>query len=498
MNAPLDRLKTKLAAIEDLKAAADVLSWDQETFMPDGGAEARTQQLATLEAIAHERFVSDGIGQLLDQAADAIDPPRDSQAAALIRVTRRDFERARAVPSELVTAFSKARSRGQKAWKKARSHDDFSRFAPHLERLVELSRQKAEAIGYDAEPYDALLEEYEPGMTTRQIATTFQTLRGRLVPIVDQLAARPSPQTDFLHQSFPIDRQRAFGEQVIADLGYDFDRGRQDTSAHPFTTAFSIGDVRLTTRFDDQHLVSALFSTLHEAGHGIYEQGIDPALDRTPLADGASLGLHESQSRLYENMIGRSRPFWEHYYPKLQTHFPDALDAVALDTFYAAINAVAPSLIRVEADEVTYNLHIMLRFELERGLIAGDISVGDLPAAWCRKMDTYLGVTPQTDAEGVLQDVHWSLGAFGYFPTYALGNLMAAQLYDQLRADLPNLDADLAQGEFDALLEWLRTHIHQHGRCIDAPDLLAQVTGEPLRATPWLRYVRTKYDLEEE
>ena len=489
---PIDELKDALAPIEDLKHAAEVLSWDQETFMPDGGGEARARQIATLRTTAHERFVTDEMGALLDRAADALDGA-DAEEAALIRVTRRDYTRARKIPASLVSALSEASSRAQVAWQKARAADDFDAFAPHLRRLVELNVEKAEALGYEDEPYDALLDEYEPGMTTADVASVFDPLRADLVPIVDALADQPLPPDDFMRHGFDPDVQQAFGEQIITDFGYDFERGRQDRSAHPFTTSFSIDDVRLTTRFDEHFLPSGLFSTLHEAGHGLYEQGIDPALERTPLAEGTSLGMHESQSRLWENLVGRSRPFWSHYYPALRDAFPAAFDGVSLDAFYRAINKVEPSLIRVEADEVTYNLHIMLRFELERGLVQGTVSVDDLPALWRAKMDEYLGVQPDTDADGVLQDVHWSMGAIGYFPTYALGNLMSVQLFNRVHSALPGLDAQIADGDFGALLDWLREHIHRYGRMHQAPDLLERVTGDALQAAPWLRYIRDKY-----
>ena len=489
---PIDDLKDALARIEDLKNAAEVLSWDQETFMPVGAAEARARQIATLRTTAHEHFVTDEMGTLLDRATDALNGA-DAEAKALVRVTRRDYTRARKIPSSLVSELSEASSRAQVAWQKAREADDFAAFAPHLQRLVALNVEKAEALGYEDEPYDALLDEYEPGMKTSEVASVFDALRADLVPIVDVLADQPSPADDFMRHGFAPDAQQTFGEQIIDDFGYDFERGRQDRSAHPFTTSFSIDDVRLTTRFDEHFLPSGLFSTLHEAGHGLYEQGIDPALERTPLAEGTSLGMHESQSRLWENLVGRSRSFWSHYYPTLQDAFPDAFEDVSLDAFYRAINKVEPSLIRVESDEVTYNLHIMLRFELERGLVQGTVSVDTLPDLWRAKMDEYLGVQPDTDAEGVLQDVHWSMGAIGYFPTYALGNLMSVQLFDQIRQDLPDLDAHIAAGDFDALLGWLRAHIHQHGRMHQAPDLLERVTGDTLRAAPWLRYIRSKY-----
>ena len=502
MSDPIEALRAHLAPIDDLESAAAVLAWDQETFMPDGGAEARARQLSTLQSTAHERFVSDETGTLLDRAAEATadaDPLDDG--ASLVRVTRRDYERARRVPSSLVAELSEATSRAKQAWKKARAEDDFTIFAPHLETLVDLSVEKAEAIGYEDEPYDALLQEFEPDLTTAEVADTFTALREDLVPLVDAIADSPQLEDGVLHRSYPQPAQRTFGEQILADLGYDFDRGRQDVSAHPFTTSFSVGDVRITTRYEEDYLPSALFSMIHEGGHALYEQGIDPALDRTPLGDGASLGVHESQARLWENHVGRSRPFWRHYFPKLRDAFPDAVGDASLDAFYRAVNRVEPSLIRVEADEVTYNLHVMLRFELERGLIDGTVAVDELPARWNAAMDDYLGVVPDTDADGVLQDVHWSMGSFGYFPTYTLGTLTAAQLMDTVREEIPDLDARLAEGDFDPLLDWLRAHVHRHGRKCTAPQLLERITGRALSATPWLQYARDKfgalYDLDE-
>jgi len=493
MSDPVSALRDHLAPIEDLKAAAAVLAWDQETFMPDGGAEARAQQLSTLQSMAHERFVADETGELLDRAAEATadaDPLDDD--ASLVRVARRDYERAREVPSSLVAELSRATSAAKQAWKTARTEDDFSIFAPHLETLVDLSVEKAEAIGYEDEPYDALLEEFEPGLTTAEVAATFQTLREDLVPLVDDIAASPQLDNDLLRRPYPQPRQKEFGERVLAEIGYDFDRGRQDVSAHPFTTSFAPDDVRITTRYDEAFFPSAFFSMIHEGGHALYEQGIDPALARTPLADGASLGVHESQSRFWENHVGRSRPFWRHYFPQLQEAFPDALGNADLDAFYRAINRVEPSLIRVEADEVTYNLHVMLRFELERGLIDGSVNVNDLPERWNDAMDDYLGVIPDSDANGVLQDVHWSMASFGYFPTYTLGTLMAAQLTEALREDVP-LDARLAEGTFAPILDWLRTHVHQHGRKLTAPQLLERVTGQDLSADAWLQYAENKF-----
>ncbi len=494
MSAPLSDLRAHLAPIEDLKATAAVLAWDQETFMPDGGAEARAQQLSTLRSMAHERFASDETGELLDRAADALDTddPLDDDAA-LVRVGRREYDRAVCVPSALVAELSAATSRAKQAWKQARSEDDFSIFAPHLETLVDLSVEKAEAIGYDDEPYDALLKEFEPGRSTAEVTSAFEALREDLVPLVDAIAESPQLDADLLHRPYPQPKQTHFGEQVLDDVGYDFDRGRQDVSAHPFTTSFSPNDVRITTRYDEEYLPTAFFSMIHEGGHALYEQGIDPALARTPLADGAALSMHESQARLWENHVGRSRPFWRHYFPKLRDTFPEALGHADLDAFYRAVNRVEPSLIRVEADEVTYNLHVMLRFELERGLIDGRVAVNDLPTLWNEAMDDALGVVPDTDANGVLQDVHWSVASFGYFPTYTLGTLTAAQFVEAIEDDVPDLNERIAGGQFDALLDWLRTHVHRHGRKLTAPDLLERVTGTDLSAEPWLRYAEDKF-----
>jgi carboxypeptidase Taq len=382
---------------------------------------------------------------------------------------------------------------GKQAWKQARETDTFTAFAPHLQHLVDLNIRKAEAYGYEDRIYDALLGLYEPGMKTADVEQTFRALRTELVPIVHAIAERPEPDDGVLFRSFPEQKQWDFGLGVIADMGYDFTRGRQDRSAHPFTTSFSITDVRLTTRLDPNFFNPAFFGTLHEAGHSMYEQGIDLSLDRTPLADGTSLGMHESQSRLWENLVGRSLPFWRHYYAPLQRFFPVALGDVSLDAFYRAINKVEPSLIRVEADEVTYNLHIMLRFELENDMLEGRIRIEDLPAHWNDRMESYLGVRPDNDADGVLQDIHWSLGALGYFPTYALGNLMSTQLFDAARRDLPGLEDDIAEGRFGGLLGWLRTNIHQYGRKKTASEILHDVTGQGLGAGSWLSYVRTKF-----
>lgn len=494
MSDKFDQLTARLGTVRDLETAQAVLAWDQETYMPEGGAEARAHQLSTLSRLSHERLTDDRVGELLESLRSMQEArPYDSFEASLVRVTRRKYEKAVRLPSDLVAELSETTSRAKQAWKKARAEDTFSEFEPHLERIVELTIEKAEALGYEDERYDALLDEYEPEMKTARVRQTFSTLRDELVPIVDRISDASSPDADILHQSFDEDRQWDMGIGVLEDIGYDFDRGRQDRSTHPFTTTFSVDDVRITTRFNPQDLSTGLFGSLHEGGHALYEQGIDPSFDRTPLAEGASLGIHESQSRLWENMVGRSRSFWQHYLPQLADSFPEQLAGVALDTFYRAINTVSPSLIRVESDEVTYNLHIMVRFEIEQALINEDISAADVPGMWRALMDEYLDIRPDGYAEGSLQDIHWSLGAFGYFPTYALGNLMAGQLYEAITADIPDLHDRIAAGEFGELLAWLRENVHRHGKKFTAEELLERATESGLTADPWVAYIREKY-----
>lgn len=500
----LAELKERLAVIADLDAASAVLGWDQETYMPAGAIEARAAQLTTLARLSHEALVDEEVGRLLDAGAAEIDGAGyDSEEASLVRVTRRDRDRAVKIPADLVARIARATSLGQQAWQKARAASSFSAFAPHLEDIVELSREKADALGYDRHICDPLLEEYEPGMTTAQLEAVFTDLREQLVPIVGALSSSngdapdqhaPDQQTPApLHRHFDAQAQWDFGVAIMEDFGFDFEHGRQDRSTHPFTTAFDAADVRITTRIDEDFLPAGLFGTLHECGHGLYEQGVAEQLARTPLAGGASLGVHESQSRLWEILVGRSRSFWNHYFEPLCGAFPGVLDDVSLAEFYAAINAVCPSLIRVEADEVTYNLHIMLRFELENDLLEQRLQVADLPEAWNASMKEYLGIEPDNDADGVLQDIHWSMGAIGYFPTYTLGNLMSAQIFARAGEAIPDIKERMGAGEFGALLEWLRDNIYQHGRKFTANELLERMGCGELSADAWLSYVRAKY-----
>ena len=494
MNEAFERLKEKLALVSDLRNAAAVLSWDQETYMPPKGAEARARQLATLSRLAHEFFTSDEIGELLDQLEPQVrDLPHDSFEASLVRVTKRDYEKAKKLPTELVEELARATSLGTEAWKQARKESKFALFRPHLEKILDLTIQKAEALGYKEHIYDALLDLFEPEMKTAHVKRILDDLRAKLVPIVAAIREAPPPDDSFLKREFDEQKQWDFGLMIIKDFGYDFEAGRQDRSAHPFTTSFSVHDVRITTRIQKDFLPTGLFGTLHECGHALYDQGIDPQLERTPLASGASLGVHESQSRLWENLVGRSRPFWEHYYPKLQETFPAQLKDVELERFYRAINRVEPSLIRVEADEVTYNLHIMLRFELELQLVERKLAVSDLPGVWNAKMKEYLGVEPPNDALGVLQDIHWSSGLIGYFSTYTLGNLLSAQLFKSAQKDIPDLIEQIRSGQFRELLGWMREKIHKHGRKFTPMELIQRATGRELEAESYLEYIREKY-----
>ncbi|MEQ9105650.1 MAG: carboxypeptidase M32 [Rhodothermales bacterium] len=484
----MNELRQHFAKIADLNHAAALLEWDQETYMPEGAAESRALQLSTLRSFAHELLTSDRTASLLDSAAPESDMDRD-----FIRVARRDLEKATCLPSSLVAELAATTGRAKGAWQRARAANRFADFQPHLEKIVDLCLQQAEAYGYVDTPYDALLDLYEPDMRTATVTRTFTDLRARLVPLVQQIAAAPQLDDAPVRGHFPEAAQWAFGLEVAQAFGYDLTRGRQDRSAHPFSTSFSINDSRITTRLETDFFNPAFFGTLHETGHALYEMGVDQDLERTPLAEGTSLGMHESQSRMWENQIGRSLPFWNHYMPRAQAHFPDGLAGVTAEQMYQAANRVEPSLIRVEADEVTYNLHIMLRFELEQDLISGRLNVADLPAAWNDRMEAWLGLRPSNDAEGVLQDIHWSLGAIGYFPTYALGNLMSAQLFDAMAKDLPNRDDLVASGQFAPILAWLREHVHQWGRRKTATQILEDVCGTGLDAEPFVQYVSAKY-----
>jgi len=486
---PLDALRTHLAPIQDLKSAAAVLEWDEEVYLPSGALDARARQTATLRHLAHVQFTAPETGRLLDEAAREAASEDD---LALVDVVRRDFERAIRIPASLVHAMTEASAHARKAWQAAREARSFAGFAPALGRLLDLSRQKARALDANAPIYDVLMDEFEPGARTEHVERLFADVQHELAPLATDAASRP-PDTSCLHGHFPEDRQWAFCKRVVADLGFSFAHGRLDASAHPFTTTFDPTDVRLTTRVQPDYFPSAFYGALHEAGHGLYEQGIDLKWARTPLAEGTSLGVHESQSRLYENLVGRHPAFWAHYFPLLQEAFSETLRSVSRDAFHAALHLVQPSLIRVEADEVTYPLHISIRFSLERALLEERLSLDDLPTAWNDAYENLLGIRPAHDGEGVLQDIHWALGAFGYFPTYTLGSIMAAQLFEAAERDLGPQSEAFAHGDFQPLRDWMRVHVHTFGRSRTAARIVQDATGEALSATAYLRDLHRRY-----
>jgi carboxypeptidase Taq len=489
------RFRDLLGEYFDLQASAALLSWDQNTYMPPGGAAARSLQLSTLSQLAHQRFTSEAFGEALEAAeAATADQPPDSDDFCIARRMRREYDKQRRVPTDWVGEHSRVTTMAFQVWQDARKRSDFSSFQPHLARIIELKKEYSAFFAPYDHIYDPLLDDYEPGMKTAEVEAVFASLRPKQTELIRAITERGRQVDDsILHVEYEEEKQWAFGLSVIKDFGFDMQRGREDKSAHPFTTGFGIGDVRITSRVQPAYFNDCFFSTLHEGGHAMYAQGVSPTLDRTPLIDGASLAIHESQSRMWENIVGRSLPFWRHYYPRLRATFPAQLADVALEDFHRAVNKVQPSFIRTEADEATYNLHVMLRFELELALMQGDLSVDELPGIWNEKMHEYLGITPPNDAQGVLQDVHWSSGLVGYFSTYALGNLIACQLWEKIRQDIPDIDAQIEHGSFGDLLGWLRRTIHQHGAKFDPMDLLNRAVGTGLDPAPYMRYLQGKY-----
>ena len=486
-----DSFISAVREIGQLASIEAVLDWDSETFMPPNGLTVRAEQLALMAALGHQRRADPRLGEMLARLEGTTDDPvRQTN----IREMRRAHARAARIPNDLVRRIARTSALAKSAWAEARADSDFPAFAPHLRELLDLKRQVADLLGFPKERYDALLDEFEPGVTTAQISELFALLREPLVAFVKQLSeSRRKPDPSVLHRRFPKEAQQRFGRRLAEAIGFDFRGGRLDVSTHPFCSGFGPGDVRFTTRYYEGFLNPSVFGVLHEAGHGMYEQGLDPAHAFTPMGSAISLGVHESQSRLWENFVGRSRPFWERFFPEAQREFPQALGNVTLDEFYGAINTVSPSTIRVEADEVTYNLHIVLRFELERDLLNGSLAVENVPEAWRAKMKELLGITPPSDAEGCLQDIHWSMGTFGYFPTYALGNLYAAQLFGAAREAIPDFFVRIGRGEFGTLREWLRTNVHRHGQRYRAAELIHRLTGRPLSVQPFMDYIHLKY-----
>ena len=491
----MKRLKAILAEVTDIQRAGAVLDWDQETYMPPGGIQNRADQASTLSEVAHRRFTSDEVGLLIEEAETAVsNEPFDSDDASIVRVTRRDYELDRKLPPELVAEIAHAGSAARPHWQRARKEAKFEIFAPYLQRAVELNQRMAEALGYEKRPYDALLNRTEPGLTTDQLEAIFEELRTAIVPLVAGIARHADTVDDsVLHRGFDPDKQVQYALRTVVKLSYDLERGRQDISTHPFSIAFGPGDVRITTRVNRDFFNECLFGSIHEAGHGMYFQGIGRNIDRTPLWDGASPGVHESQSRLWENLVGRSLPFWHHFFPSLRETFPEPLRGVEAEAFYRAVNKSYPSFIRVEADEVTYNLHVLLRFELENDMLEGKLKVNDVPEAWNELFKSYFGLDVPNDREGALQDIHWSFIGFAEFPGYTLGNIISAQFMEKIRAEMPDLDSQIGRGEFGPLLRWLQENVYQHGRKFTPNELVERVTGHPISPKPWIAYVRKKF-----
>jgi carboxypeptidase Taq len=477
-----------------LESAGSILGWDERTQMPPKGAEHRANQASLIARMGHEQFTSAKVGQMLGEveSSDLAKDPH-SDVGANVRDVRRQYDRKTKIPASLVEEMSKTEVLAQQAWVLARKNAEFKTFAPWLEKTLKLKRQEAECVGYTSSPYEALLDPYEPRETLAGLNAVFEELRGPLIDLIARVreSGRKAP-VEILEQHYPGPLQEKLSREAAARVGFDFDAGRLDISVHPFCSSIGPGDTRMTTRYDESLFGDAFFGVLHETGHALYEQGLPKEHWGTPLGHSISLGIHESQSRMWENFVARSRSFWEFFFPRMKADFPQQLKDVSLDRWYFAINDIRPTLIRVESDEATYNLHILIRYELEQGMVAGDISVADVPGAWNEKMKKYLGLTPPDDAKGCLQDVHWSHGAVGYFPTYTLGNLYAAQFFDQAKIDLGDIDAQFAAGDFAPLLGWLRKNIHQHGRRYTARELVQRVTGKPLSAQPLLDHLKRK------
>jgi carboxypeptidase Taq len=487
-----ERLQERLAEVADLRNASTLLGWDERVIMPRNGAAARAESLATVGKLAQERFVASDTERLLDELRDLEESsPYDSFEASLIRVTRRDFEKASRVPPELVGELRRAAALGQSAWGPAKEESNFERLRPSLEKNLELSHRYVECFDRPDETYDVLLDAHEPHMTTAEVREIFAGLTEELPPLIKSISEDGDVDDSFLSGEFDIALQREFGLEIVRKFGYTDDEWCLHHTPHAFMSSPGHGDIRLTTTFRPNDL-SSLFGTMHEFGHGVYEWGVDPSLARTPLGTGVSFGVHESQSRLWENLVGRSRSFWRFFYPDLQRAFSSQLGAVEEEAFYRAVNRVHPSLIRIDADEVTYNMHIVLRFELEQELIEGRLPVAELPTAWNARMAEYLGVDVPDDSSGVLQDMHWAAGSFGYFPTYALGNVVSVQIWDRLREDLGDLDERFERGEFGELRDWLREHLYRLGRKFTPQETIERVTGSRIDSAPYLRYLREK------
>lgn len=490
-----ERLLAHINEIQDLRKTIRVLTWDREVNMPRGGERARANQISTVSKLCHQLFTSDETGELIEAAQIELNGAGPGTVGgSLIRHLKREYGQARKLPAEFVSQKTAVHNGALAAWKRARSANDFPHFQPWLHKLVTIARQQANYLGFEDEPYDALLDVYEPGAKTTRIRQLFNNSKRTLRPLYRTIRQRNNQVNDgFLHQNYDIAGQRAFARYLAEVVGYDFDRGHLASAVHPFSTSLSRDDVRITTRYIPDFINPAIFATLHEAGHAIYVQNVDQELTRTPLAKETSAALDESQSRMIENIVGRSLGFWLAHLPRLKELFPSQLDGISAQDFFRAINRVKPGLIRVDADELTYNLHIFLRFELELALVNGDLQIGDLPAAWNDKMAEYLGITPPNDTQGCLQDIHWPMVGFGYFPSYALGNLYAAQLYESALDQNPSIREELARGEIGLLMQWLKENVHRHGRKYPPEEIIQMATGSGLSERAFVRYAESKF-----
>jgi carboxypeptidase Taq len=487
--AALSELKERLATVTDLERAISVLYWDMEVWMPERGADSRATQLSTLQALAHERATADRIGELLDELESyAGSLPYDSDDACLVRVTRRDWEKARRIPTELAAELIGTAARAHEAWVRAREDSDFDVFRPWLEKTLELKLRQIECFAPYDDPYDVLLDDYEPGMRTQEVRDAFAILEPGLRALVD---AHADGEADVVRGTFPIPEQDRLSRELAEELGIRWDTFRLDTTVHPFQVTFGVGDLRLTTRYAEDDLHS-LFTLMHEGGHGLYEWGVSETLDRTPLASGCSSALHESQSRLWENVVGRSLPFWRWFYPRVQETFPEQLGDVSLERWHRSINRAKRSLVRVDADETTYGLHIVLRFELEQELISGRLAVKNLPEAWNERFEELLGIPVPNDRLGVLQDSHWAGGSFGYFPTYLLGSVLSVQIWERARQALPDVESQIERGDFGELHGWLRDNLYVLGRKLTPVETIERVGGGPIDPRPYLAYLEDK------
>jgi len=491
-----DELIKRIKEVSLIYSCYSVLDYDQQCFMPPQGGPHRAAQTSLLAGLGHEKFTDKKINELLKQVEGSeLTKDPESVEAVNVREIRRQYDKETKLPKELVEEFSKVTSLAHNEWVKARKESNFKHFQPWLEKVVDLTLKKAEAYGYEGEPYNALLDNYEPGATVDDIIKVFADLRKELVTLVAKIKAAPKkPDVSIIERTYKTEIQKIFGEMVAASLGYDFEAGRLDIAAHPFTNGLGPGDTRITTRYNPHRLNDALYGTMHETGHALYEMGIDKQkYGGTPMGESTSLGIHESQSRMWENQVGRSREFWVYYLPVAKRLFRESLKGVELDDIYGAVNFVTPSYIRVEADEATYNLHILLRFELEREMLKGELKPADLPTAWNERFKKYLGIDVDNDANGCLQDVHWSMGLIGYFPTYTLGNIYSAQFFARAKKDVPDLMEQFKVGNFLGLREWLRENIHKHGQRYRANDLCKKVTGETINHKPLMDYMNKKY-----